>query len=319
MIIALTWGALLVVAEDLLLGQLMAGYSLLAGIVPSAERLVQAWAGFQETAVSAGRFRDLTLAPIQSQAGAPEIAIRGGLRLEALSLDWPNGKRQLHDLNFTLPAGRVTGLWGPNGSGKTTLVRVLNRSYLPTEGRILVDGTPAEELELDAYRRSVAVFHSEVHLFSGSVAQNVLLGRSDGSQGSGFSRLEDLGFSSFLDRFPARWSDSIGEGGRRLSSGERQVLGLMRALAGSPQVLLVDEGLSGTDAESGRLIIDTLLQYGRKRAVLLVSHDARILRRTDHLLVLAQGRIQAEGLRARFSPTRPQTASWAGVPPVVAP
>ena len=106
MIIALTWGALLVVAEDLLLGQLMAGYSLLAGIVPSAERLVQAWAGFQETAVSAGRFRDLTLTPIQSQAGAPEIAIRGGLRLEALSLDWPNGKRQLHDLNFTLPVGR---------------------------------------------------------------------------------------------------------------------------------------------------------------------------------------------------------------------
>ena len=141
MIIALTRGALLVVAEDLLLGQLMAGYSLLAGTVPSAERLVQAWAGFQETAVSAGRFRDLTLPPIQSQAGAPEIAIRGGLRLEALSLDWPNGKRQLHDLNFTLPVGRVTRLWGPNGSGKTTLVRVLNRSYLPTEGRILVDGT----------------------------------------------------------------------------------------------------------------------------------------------------------------------------------
>ena len=308
------------VAEDLLLGQLMAGvlpprrYRSLrraprsgVGWFPrdrSVRRSVSRPHSYPHS-VTGRRPRDRDSGWASPRGPLPRLAERENVSCT--------------DLNFTLPVGRVTGLWVPNGSGKTTLVRVLNRSYLPTEGRILVDGTPAEELELDAYRRSVAVFHSEVHLFSGSVAQNVLLGRSDGSQGSGFSRLEDLGFSSFLDRFPARWSDSIGEGGRRLSSGERQVLGLMRALAGSPQVLLVDEGLSGTDAESGRLIIDTLLQYGRKRAVLLVSHDARILRRTDHLLVLAQGRIQAEGLRARFSPTRPQTASWAGVPPVVAP
>ncbi len=261
-IVALTWGALLVVAQDLLLRQFIAGYSLLAGVIPSTERLVQAWAGYHETAVSAARFRDLVLAPAQATGGlgSPEITIRRGLSLESLSLSWPGGERQFSDLNFSFPIGRVTGLRGVNGAGKTTLVRLLNRTYLPTFGRILADDTPVETLGLEAYRKSIAVFPADVHLFSGSIAHNVLLGRFADSHSSALSTLEDLGFASFLDRFAARCLETIGEGARRLSSGERQVVGLIRALADSPQVLLVDEGLAGTDRDLRNLMVETLLR-----------------------------------------------------------
>ena len=210
-------------------------------------------------------------------------------------LGWPGGERQFSDLNFSFPIGRVTGLRGVNGAGKTTLVRLLNRTYLPTFGRILADDTPVETLGLEAYRKSIAVFPADVHLFSGSIAHNVLLGRFADSHSSALSTLEDLGFASFLDRFAARWLETIGEGARRLSSGERQVVGLIRALADSPQVLLVDEGLAGTDRDLRNLMVETLLRYGQEHAVLLVSHDAEVLRRTEHLVILAKGGIQAEG------------------------
>ncbi len=182
----LTWGALLVVAEDLLLGQLIAGYSLLGGLIPSADRLVQACAGFQETAVSASRFRDLFLTPLHTQKAASAVTppIRQGLKLDSLALTWPTGERQLYGLDFSLPVGTVTGLWGASGAGKTTLVRVLNRTCSPSTGRILLDGMPVEGFGLDDYRRNVAVFPADTHLFNGSLAHNVLLGRISGSPGS---------------------------------------------------------------------------------------------------------------------------------------
>lgn len=291
----LSWGAFLVIGGDLMLGQLMAGYSLLASAAPSIDRLVRAVVGFQEVSVAASRFTDLLDVREQRRDGRPAASVARELRVVGVGLRWRNGDRLFEGLDLAIPAGRVTALWGANGSGKTTLVRLLNRTYTPDEGGVLADGAPIEELDLDAYRRAVGVFRSDTHLFEGTLLDNVLLGRHEADPVRAFTRVASLGFGPFLDRFPLGWKTAIGRGGRRLSSGERQVVGLMRALLDGPDALLVDEGVAGADPELSRSMLEILTRYGRSHAVLLISHDPRILLHADRLLVLAEGRIRAEG------------------------
>lgn len=294
LVVGLSWGALLVVSEDLRLGELMAGYSLLAGLVPSAGRVAEAWAGLQQTAASARRFRDLMLSPPQPDAStaARTLVIRKGLRLENVAYSWPSGRNQLQGLDLRLPMGCVTGLMGPSGAGKSTLIHLLDRTYLPSRGSILVDEIPVEEFQLKGYRSRVAVFRSGTHVFRGTIADNVLLGRFPGGERSALASIESAGLGPAADRFLFGWSDVVGEGGQKLSQGERQFVGLMRAFVGNPDVLLVDEGLAGADPELRELILSHVLRYGRDHAVLFISHDERAVRRADRLLMLEGGRLR---------------------------
>jgi ABC-type bacteriocin/lantibiotic exporter with double-glycine peptidase domain len=292
---ALTWGSLLVLSGDLMLGQFIAGYALISNAAPSMDRLVHALVDVQDAKVGTRRVRDIVLTPDNRRSGALPTAIRKGLALDAVDLEWPNGTRLLTGLSLELPLARVTGLWGCSGSGKSTLVSLLLRSREPTGGRVLVDGVPVDRLDLDDHRRSVALFSGETYIFTKTLADNVLLDRFDKELEGGVDRLDALGFRDFHHRFPEGWATLVGESGRALSTGERQVVGLMRALVGRPSVLLVDEGVVGTDAELTELMLEAILDYGREHAVLLVSHDPRILARVDHLAILAAGRIEVEG------------------------
>jgi ATP-binding cassette subfamily B protein len=292
---AVTWGSLLVISGDLMLGQFIAGYALISGAAPSMDRLVHALVDFQDAKVGARRAQDILLTPDDHPSGTLPAAIRRGLALDAVDLEWPNGAPLLAGLSLELPLGRVTGLRGRSGSGKSTVVSLLLRSREPTGGRILADGVQVGRLALDDYRRSVALFSSETYLFATTLADNVLLGLSAEEREGGIHRLDSLGFHDFQHRFSEGWTTLVGESGRALSSGERQVVGLMRALVGRPSVLLVDEGVVGTDTELTELMLRVILGYGRDHAVLLVSHDPRILARTDHLAILAAGRIEVEG------------------------
>jgi ATP-binding cassette subfamily B protein len=292
---SLTWGSLLVLSGEVMVGQLVAGYALITGAVPSMDRLVQALVEFQDAKVGARRARDIILTPDHRNAEAVPTAIRSGLFLEAVDFLWADGTLQLDGLSFDVPIGRMTGLAGRSGSGKSTLVSLLLRSREPTRGRVLADGVPVEQLAIEDYRRCVASVRGETYLFAKTLADNVWLGRPEGELEAGLRRLETLGFGDFHRRFPEGWGTLLGESGRALSTGERQVVGFMRALVGGPSVLLVDEGVVGADAELTELMLDALRTYGKEHAVLLVSHDPRILLMTDHLVILAQGRIAEEG------------------------
>ena len=131
-------------------------------------------------------------------------------------------------------------------------------------------------------------------IINGTIADNVVFGRPiDGPELQ--RRIEALGLGSLLNRFPAGLMTVVGEQGRKLSSGERQVVGLMRALIGSPSVLLIDEGLSTVDGETASGIFSTLSEYAKQHAVLLVSHQLGTLLRADYVYVLGRGCIAEEG------------------------
>lgn len=292
---SLVAGSLLVVAGSLQLGELMAAYSLLAGIVPSVERLFQSGVTYQETAVAAGRLRDVMLVPTEGGEGVAAPRVECGLEVEGVDLSWPGGEAVFERLNLRIPVGRLTGLWGPNGAGKTTLVRLLNGTVRPDRGRVLADGLPISRYAPESFRRRVAVVPAEPHVFSHTLGFNVLLGRCQDRADSTLEGLQNLGFEGLLDRFSNGWGTRIGEGARRLSSGERQALGLLRALVGFPDFLLVDEGVTSTDDSISQLLLDTLVRYSWERGVLIVSHDRHVLLHTRHLMVLEDGGIVDEG------------------------
>jgi ATP-binding cassette, subfamily C, bacteriocin exporter len=292
---ALVYGALLVVDGVLQLGELMAGYSLLAGILPSIQRVADSTSTFQEASVGAARLRELLRAPPEEPGGSRELPEHCSISVREGVVQWPSGERSLDGIDLTVRPHRTAGVWGPNGAGKSTLLSILARSRALSSGSLSVDEIPAEDHSLMAWRRSVALVPAEPFTFRGTLAENVLLGRSLPDPARALRDLETMGFDKLLRRLPESWNTLVGEGGRRLSTGECQAVALMRAMVGSPSLLLIDEGLRSTDAEMTEVLMETILRYGRARSVVMVSHEPAILARCDHLHVIDGGRITLEG------------------------
>lgn len=256
--------------------------------------------------MAADRLRELLLNPTESTGGTRPFRPEGKIELKGAGFHWGSGERVLGGIDLCLHRGRIAGLWGPNGAGKSTLLSLLNRTRLPTEGQMLIDGVPAEEFSLGDLRTHISHFPGETSLFQGSIADNLILGRALPDPDEALARLEELGFEQFLERFPNRWRTEVGEGGRRLSAGERQAVGLMRALVGDPELILVDEGLRSSDGQLSAFLLRVLLEFGRRRFLLIVSHDASTLRHVDDLYLLEDGCISREGSPPEiFNPVAP--------------
>lgn len=281
LIAGLLIGARLAMDEHRTVGEMMAAYSLLATLVPAIHRIVDSAVSLQGASASAERLRDLLLSPAETDTGrAPShpltaIAIRAG------AFHWPSGEPCFHRIDLEIAPGRLCALTGPIGAGKSTLVRILQRDLSLTGGALLADGTPAHEYPLGAYRRAVAVHRDDVAIFRGTIGDNLCMGRPAVARAQLPDRLREFHLDGFFARYPAGLHTPIGEDGRLLSAGERQVLGLARALLGDPAVLLIDEGLNAVDAETLEHIVYVLHAYAQRHAVLLISHSRELLQRAD--------------------------------------
>ena len=273
----------------------MAAYSLLTSLIPATNGLVGAHISLQGASVASHRLMDLLLAQPEANPGTRAFRLSEGLEVRGGEFAWPRGNRLLEGVDLSLSKGVLTGLWGLSGAGKSTLVKILERKYDLTGGAVLLDGVPVEEFDLPEYRRQVGVVPETAKIFNGTIADNILMGRPIASQEELLARIESTGFAPFLSRFEAGPLTLIGEEGRQLSSGERQVIGLIRALLDAPAVLIMDEGVSAVDVPNTNLILTALEQYARDHVVLLISHDLRSLQSADVIHLLEDGRITESG------------------------
>jgi len=311
-IAALAAGARLVVGGSLQLGEMLAAYSLIASALPSVARCVDVNAAIQSASVAATRLNDLLLVRPEDDAGATDDArttarhafqLRHALRLENATFRWPGARRGgkagaggtlFENVSLSIERGGITALRGPSGSGKSTIVKVLQRAYPLSAGTLWVDAMPADDVRLDSYRANVAVLRENTRIFNLPLAANVTLGRP----GIPAGRIEEhafrLGFGDFLRRFEAGLATPLGEDARQLSTGERQVVGLIRALLGEPAVLIVDEGVNGVDASLAPLVRDALIAYAENHAVLIISHEPRTLGLANAVYSLRDGHAELE-------------------------
>ena len=291
----LLFGAVWVVNGNLKLGEMMAGYSLAAGILPSVNRLISANISLQSANIAAIRLMDMLLVEKEKNESIIPFKMNKGVFIKNSGFTW-NGRQFLFkDVNIDIPAGRITSLWGPSGSGKSTLVQLLQRKYNLSAGNIFVDEIDSKEIELSGYRKDVGVLPQHIEIFNGTLAENIIVGRKIKDVQQLAELINETKLSMFIERFEYGLSTLLGENGRKLSGGEMQMLALIRALLDKPKVLIIDEGLSGVDFELEEKIYERIKEYSKENAVLLITHNLANLLKTDYLYVLKNGNIVEHG------------------------
>jgi ATP-binding cassette, subfamily B, multidrug efflux pump len=223
------------------------------------------------------------------------IGGRGSIVFDRVSFEYRKGEPVLRDLSFRVEAGQKIAIVGPTGSGKTTIIKLLNRFYDVTSGRILVDGVDVRQWDLTELRRAIGLVQQDVFLFAGDIADNVRLGRGDLSDRDLIEALTRSQAMRFVERMPDGVHEEIRERGANLSSGQRQLLSFARALAYDPRILVMDEATSSVDSETERLIQIALDQLLTGRTALVIAHRLSTIERADRILVLSNGVLRESG------------------------
>ncbi len=200
--------------------------------------------------------------------------------------------------SFTVPHGKTTLLVGPNGSGKSTLFKLIERFYTPDSGRICFGERDAQEIHLKEWRQSVAYVLQEPQLFDGTIRENINYGMNrEVSQEETRQAARMACAEEFIQELPGGYEFEIGENGCRLSAGQRQRIAIARAVMLDPAYLLLDEATCNLDIYAEMLVTEALVKLMKGRTTLMISHDMKMLERAEHVVVLNQGRVEAEGTR----------------------
>ena len=235
-------------------------------------------------------------------AGFVNRQIRSGsVAFQDVSFAYPGTDHMvINGLSFSVRPGERVGIIGRIGSGKTTVGRLLGGLYPPAQGSILLDGVDIRQYHPAEVRTAVAVAGQSADLFSGTVKENLLLGRADASDEDILEVARATGVDAFVSRHPRGFDMPVGERGNNLSGGQKQALTIARLLLGRPKVVYLDEPSGAMDLATERLLISKLKEaFAPGTTVIISTHRHSMLELVDRLIVLDQGRVVADGPKAR--------------------
>jgi ATP-binding cassette subfamily B protein len=228
---------------------------------------------------------------------------RGGSGREVVFDEVRFGYRRsivLPGLDLTIPAGQTVALVGATGAGKTTIARLLARLYDPVEGSVRLDGIDLRQLEDRSLRREVVLITQENFLFSGSIADNIELGKPGASREEIVGAATAIGAHAFIAALPGGYDEEVGKTGGRLSAGQRQLISFARAFLAAPAVLVLDEATSLLDIPSERLVQEALTRILAGRTAVIIAHRLSTVAIADRVLVLERGQIIEDGTPAEL-------------------
>lgn len=302
----LLWvGAYLVLDNKMTLGQLIA-FRIIAGYVTSPLlRLVQLWQNFQETALSIERLSDvLDASPEADEANRSNITmppIEGAVKYEELSFRFnPNGPLQLVNVNLEFPVGTFVGIVGQSGSGKSTLMKLLQRLYEPTAGRIYIDQYDIAKVELYSLRRQIGMVLQDTLLFNGTVRENISLTNPEATDEEIIEAAKIAVAHDFIMGLPNGYNTVVGERGSSLSGGQRQRLAIARTVLQNPRLLILDEATSALDYHSEHQVCENLAAAFDHVTVFFITHRLSTVRNADVILMMDQGSVVEQGTHAEL-------------------
>ncbi|WP_369523966.1 ABC transporter ATP-binding protein [Salinibacterium soli] len=270
-------------------------FTLLTGGITNLLMLVPVVAKGLESARSIGEVMaepDLEL----NEGKAPVSAVEGGIELVDVHVRYAGADSDALDgVSLSIHPGETVAFVGSSGSGKSTLLNLVLGFLRPTSGRILLDGSDMESLDMRTYRSSVSVVPQESVLFEGTIRENVTYGLEGVPDERVVGALREANALEIVESLADGWDTVVGERGARLSGGQRQRLAIARALVRDPAVLLLDEATSALDPESESYVRDALAHLLADRTALVVAHRLSTIRSADRIVVLERGRIVEVG------------------------
>lgn len=290
-------GAMMVIDGKITLGSLMAFTSLSSYFMEPIGRLIGLQLSIQEASVSLKRISEIYEVD-KEQIEEDKIKIEeiiGDIDIENVTFRYGSRSPVLKDVSIKIPKGKKVALVGESGSGKTTISKLLLKYYTPEEGKINISGYDIEEIDIYALRKAMAYVPQNIELFSGSIRENVVLGKDNATYEEVKNACENASCNSFIEKLPAKYDTYLDEAGGGLSGGERQRLALARALIKKSKFLILDEATSNLDFISEAKIYDTLFVKGRNLTMLIIAHRLSTIRNCDIIYVLDKGQVVEVG------------------------
>jgi subfamily B ATP-binding cassette protein HlyB/CyaB len=300
----LYFGAKAVIAGDLTVGSLVAFNMLSGRVAAPILRLSQLWQDFQQVRISVERLGDVLNSPAEpeynpNRASLPPI--NGAIRFDKVRFRYrADAPEALRGVSLDIAAGEMLGIVGPSGSGKSTLTKLVQRLYVPEQGRVLVDGVDLSLVDPPWLRRQVGVVLQENILFNRTVRENIALGDPTRSMEAVIDAAKLAGAHEFILELNHGYDTVIDERGGNLSGGQRQRMAIARALINDPRILILDEATSALDAESEEIIQHNLARIATGRTVIIIAHRLSAVRQCHRIITVEAGEVTETGTHSEL-------------------
>jgi ATP-binding cassette subfamily B protein len=303
--VVLLTGAQRVAAGTLSAGILLAFLLYLDQFFNPIQQLSSVFDGYQQANVGLSRIGELLRTPSSVPAAENPVAVPEKLRGEVSfdNVDFAYGgteTRALAEMALDVTPGETVALVGATGAGKSTAVKLVARFYDATGGQVRIDGIDVRSYDLAALRGRMGVVPQEAHLFSGTVADNIRYGKPSATDAEVESAVRSVGALDGVAALPAGFHQPVGERGRSLSAGQRQLVALARAELVDPDILLLDEATAALDPSTESAVLRATEQLARKRTTFVVAHRLATAARADRIVVLDHGRVVEQGTHAEL-------------------
>jgi HlyB family type I secretion system ABC transporter len=291
-------GTMEILEQRMSVGALIAANMLASRALQPMRQLVGAWHQLQAVSAAFKRIDELMREQVEMQAGelAPMPPLQGEVAFERVTYRFDeNVPAVLQEADLRVAPGEVLGIIGPSGSGKTTIANLVQGLFKPTAGRVLVDGTDISHISPAQLRAQIGCVPQDVQLFTGSVRENIAMGVANKDPNRIVAVAKFVGAHNFIQRMPQGYNTVLGERGTGLSSGQRQLLCIARALIRNPRILILDEATSALDPATEENLLRQLKGNTRGRTVIMITHRLAPLAIADRVALVIDGRIERVG------------------------
>jgi ATP-binding cassette subfamily B protein len=291
-------GGRLVMDGLLSYGELIAFIAYTMMIFDPAREVARVLSEFQAAQASAERLVSLIETEpeiVDLPDARAEGSFSGEIRFDNVSFEYGDGTWIFRDFFLVIPAGQTVALVGETGSGKSTFVNLICRFYEPVSGRILVDGTDYREYTQNWLHRKLGYVLQTPQLFSGTIRENIRYGRLDATDEDIEDAARGANALGFIRELEFGFDTRVGEGGALLSTGQKQLISLARALVCNPTLMILDEATSSVDTETEVLVQDAINTVLKGRTSIVIAHRLSTIRNADRILVMEDGEVLEDG------------------------
>ena len=297
-VLVLIYGGILVVSGVASIGLIVAFIQYVNRMTRPIMQFISMYDSLQAAIAAAERIYGII--DIEEEIKDPEdpIIIQnpiGEVQLKNVTFSYIPENPVLKNVNLTVNPGETVALVGHTGAGKTTLANLIMRFYDPDYGEITIDGVNIKRLRLKDLRNLVGYVPQETYLFSGTIMDNIRIGRLDASDEEIVEICKLLGIHKFIERLPNGYYTDAGEAGKKLSTGEKQLIAIARVMLKNPRIVILDEALSSVDSATEAMIRNAIRTLMRNRTGIIIAHRLNVAKECDRIIVMEDGRIVEEG------------------------